>query len=241
MSKLGPISMIMALSSLWSLFTIHAVPNRSRVGVAAYPTAACGPYIFPGKCHVTLHPDAPLASPHSNHPLPPVASPELIDAQPGFVPTRQLAALQTEYGIIQIFRLANTWVIIGSGQAATGSTMPPPASPGGPLVAVEYCQPSSMACLSPSRNHPLAGFTAVPLPATNISIALEDTFGNHLVIIGDGPHYGPIVLDTNNRRWYSAHVDIGRLNQNHAAYRPLTIGAAHAGILKPTDQALLGT
>jgi len=157
----------------------------------------------------------------------------LVYSQPGFVPTSQLAALQTEYGIIQVFRLANTWVVIGSGQAATGSTMPPPASPGGPLVAVEPCPPSSTACLSASMDHPLSDFTEVPLPATNTPIAFEDTFGNHLVIIGDGPQYGPIVLNTNNLRWYSAHVDIGTLNQNSATYQPLTTLPVRTGISVP--------
>lgn len=199
---------------------IHG-PHQPSAVHATSTTQTCLPGIPYQKCHPgRLHPNPhPLPA---NPPLKAPPAPALVLATRTFLP--QMSALQHEYGVIDVFRLANTWVTVGSGQALTGATTPPPAAPGGPLVAVDHCQghgTTFSACLSASSPHLLANFIVVPLPDTQTTIQLETTFARNLVMIGDGPHYGPIVLNLNNLHWYSAHDDVGKLAQNSHAYSPL--------------------
>lgn len=211
------------------LIQIHGSHQTSYVN-ATSTTQTCLPGIPYQKCHPgPLHPNPhPLPS---KPPLKSPTAPALVMATSTFLP--QMSALQQKYGLINVFRLSNTWVIVGSGQALTGPTTPPPAAPGGPLVAVDACHGNGTrfsACLSASSPHLLSDFTVVPLPDNQTPIQLETTFSRNLVMIGDGIHYGPIVLNLTNLHWYSAHDAIGKLAQNSHAYPPLTAKAPRLGI-----------
>ena len=225
------IPIVILAASLWSFTAFH----EAHVSAAA-TTEGCDPGIPYNKCHPGPLPSPnPHPRPQSQIPLlPAVPSPPIVDSAAGFFSSAQLTALQTQYGQLQIFRLGNSWILVGNGQAGSGPSTPPPAAPGGPLVAVETCSTTATGCLSPSSPHQLAAFTVVPLPNSNTTIDLEDTFANNLLIIGDGPHYGPIVLNLDNLKWYSCHADVATLAKNAHAYVPLvTTNSPYLGVSLP--------
>lgn len=170
------------------------------------------------------------------HPLPgsPVTAsiPQVskVPAGPKFLP--QFRALQQQYGQINVVRVGRTWLLVGSGQSVSGSTFPPPLTPGGPIVAVDRCQ-GTTACLNPNSPHYTSQFTVIPLPDPRTPVTIEGIPSN-VAIIGDGAHDGPIILDVNTGHWYASQTPIYQLARNPQSLTPLVTHQPFKGIPLPS-------
>jgi hypothetical protein len=155
----------------------------------------------------------------------------VVPAGPSFFSTAQFSLLQQAYGAISVFRVGNTWVLVGSGQDISSSSPMPPASKDGPMVALETCASSATACLDPNTAHQPGDFTAVALPdPTAYPIEAEAAEADSVLIVFDGAQVGPVQLDLATRQWYSATTPLQAILSKTAD--PLTITATtHRGAI----------
>ncbi|HBQ94453.1 MAG: hypothetical protein M1294_03820 [Firmicutes bacterium] len=203
--------------------------NQSTARAQTAPDA-CKPGMPDNKCF----PQNLKPNPHPL-PVPPVTTsiPQVskVPAGPKFLP--QFSALQQQYGQINVIRVGHTWLLVGYGQSVSGSTFPPPSTPGGPIVAVDRCHRAT-ACLNPNSPHDASQFTVIPLPDPHTPVTLEGIPGN-LAIIGDGAHYGPIILDMSNEHWYASQTHINQLAKKPQSFTPLVTHKPFKGIPLPSQ------
>ena len=225
--------------SAWSFFTVG---DAQRSG-ASSPPINCGRGVPVEKCNPPFEstiPTLPTTNPlpTSNAPT----GPQGVACGSGFLSPQQVLELQNQFGSLQCFSLigSNQWIVIGDGMTINPSAIPPPATPGGSIIAVETCNANDVSCLSPDTQHDFAQFTVFypPNPSTG-DMGLMTTPGSHLINVADGS-CGPFTFDSSNGEWFlTSPATIAALTSGGvlppAAVSPAPVtGATAIGSLAPS-------
>lgn len=186
------VAALIALAVGGDRFTTHgpASPASSTATrcPAGVPRDKCPPAAF-----------APLSTPVASSSTPPSGVRSTVtNAGPSFVTTTQLAQIEDEYGLTNIFLDGGTWVIRADGESMTSTATPPAMAPGGPLVAVQACRTSSR-CLDPNAPHDLSQFTVLPVPDPNAPLTLLMAAAGRVYF--SDPVHGQIFLDLSSLQW----------------------------------------
>jgi hypothetical protein len=131
-------------------------------------------------------------------------SPPMVSCGQGFFSSSQIGALGSQFGDVTCFRFSTSdvWIVIGDGMSLTSLATPPPASPGGSIVATLTCASSDTTCLRATSQHDFASFTVhyPPMPL-NGRMNLEETAGSDLLTFNVA-NCGLFGFDTQNAHRY---------------------------------------
>jgi hypothetical protein len=92
------------------------------------------------------------------------------------------------------------WVIVASGMSQTAPTLS--GTPGGSMIAVEYCASTDSACLNSASVHSFADFTVFyPPNPEGFPLETQTVPGPSLLDLTD-PNCGIWLFDTSTLSWY---------------------------------------
>jgi len=186
---------------------------------ASSSTVTCPPGVPMDKCAPKLVPSTrsgvvPSTTPAAG------ASSSIVNAGSLFMTATQLTELQNEYGLVNVFRDGNTWVVTGNGESVTSTATPPGMAPGGPLVAVDPCD-TNAACLNPDAPHPLSNFIVAPVPDPHAPLTLLAAVAGGVYF--SDPVHGQIYLDLSTLGW----------REDSGAKRPISVARPSKGVALP--------
>ena len=198
-----PISLVLALALVSGILLSFTRGFSFQHTSSSTPVVNCGPGIPAEKCNPQLAPPLkPLPTVHPKPKSPAPIGPQGTFCGRGFFIPQQFSEMERQFGSISCFGVGDQWIVVGEGQQINPSTLPPPPTQGGAIIAVETCSSGDATCLNPNTPHNFSAFTvSYPPDPTSGSLQVETTDPDHLIglILG---HCGIFSFSTSTRSWY---------------------------------------
>lgn len=203
------ILLVLGTAGVVGILSLHGRPHP-----AGAVSGGCGVGVPANKCNPIVSPTTAPAPPGSTIPqtaIPPPpstgvaslpATPPITQCGAGFFTSAELQRLSAHFGMENCFKFdgSNQWIIFGNGESVTSPGTPPPAAPGGSMVAVLECSTSDAGCLSATSAHLFSSFTVYYPPNPGRSVLLG-SYGEGILQIANGG-CSVFLFDVNTLTWY---------------------------------------